>query len=106
MNVTIVLDNGTRHTAKTPYQDAPHVELDLDCPHGCKRRHVANPNSSEREPLKVRSNGVKHQNHDTMFGDAIPLCCRKKIGTIEVSTSTIFGLEEDARVLGGPWKVY
>ena len=106
MKITIVLDDGSRHKAKLPYDGATHLVLDLDCPHGCKRRYVANPNSMEQEPLKVAGSGIKHHNRDTYFADAIALCCKKKIGTIETKVSTVFGIEEDEAVLNGPWRVY
>lgn len=32
--------------------------------------------------------------------------CRTPRGTIHAKVSTIFGVEEDERVLAGPWRVY
>ncbi len=32
--------------------------------------------------------------------------CRARRGTIHAEVATLFGLEEDERVLAGPWKVY
>jgi hypothetical protein len=42
--------------------------------------------------------------HDTVTAPA--LCCGAKIGTVHVTLSTIFGLEEDERVLHGRPRVY
>lgn len=32
--------------------------------------------------------------------------CRSRRGTIHAKVDTLFGIEEDERVLGGPWRVY
>lgn len=44
--------------------------------------------------------------HDTVTAPALALCCGREIGEVHVEISTIFGLEEDARVLNGRCRVY
>jgi hypothetical protein len=102
LDITIVLDNGIRHTATLPYDGATDVRVSIACPHGCERKVVL----GHALPLKVRGTGIEHTSHDTYFAGAIALCCKRRIGTIETRMATIFGIEEDSRVLAGPWKVY
>jgi hypothetical protein len=98
MKITIVLDNGSRHKARLPHEHASHVEIALLCPNGCSHRFT---------PLKISGTGIKHHNHDTYFADAIALCCKRKIGTIEAKVSTIFGIEEDEIINSGRYgRVY
>jgi hypothetical protein len=100
MKITIVLDNGSRRKAHQPYDNARHVEIDMLCPNGCL--HKAAP-----QPLKISGSGIKHCSHDTYYADAVALCCMKKIGTIEVRVSTIFGIEEDEIINSGRYgRVY
>jgi hypothetical protein len=44
--------------------------------------------------------------HDTVDAPALALCCGTEVGTVHVELSTIFGLEEDERVLHGRARVY
>jgi len=109
MKITIVLDNGTRHKARLPYEGAHHIELRIaKCPHGCGAICDALDATGAAMPpfIKVAGSGIKHTSRDTYFADAIALCCRRKIGTIETQVDTVFGIEEDERVLNGPWRVY
>jgi len=103
MKITIVLTNGKRHTARQLYQGSSYVVIATKCPHGC-----AAPVNATRDEvqLKVSGTGIKHRTHDTYFADAVALCCMRKIGTIETKVETIFGIEEDERVMNGPWRVY
>lgn len=43
---------------------------------------------------------------DTVTAPALALCCAAEVGTVRVELSTIFGLEEDERVLHGRARVY
>lgn len=108
MKITIVLDNGTRRVAKLPYENAPFVVMRCECPNGCAETKADNRIGSEIEAhTKISGTGIKHHNHDTFFADAIALCCKKKIGTIETKVETLFGIEEDELVLSGRYgKVY
>lgn len=48
----------------------------------------------------------RRHDHDTHYADAHCLACSAHIGTIEVTVSTIFGIEEDESVLNGRVRVY
>lgn len=81
--------------AELPYPHADHVTADMFCP-SCKAA----------APLKVSGKGNHIESHDTYAARAVALCCRKEIGTIRATMSTIFGVEEDERVLNGRARVY
>ena len=102
MKITVVLADGTRHNADLPYDGATHVVASVDCPHGCQRPVVLGIVLK----LKIRGTGIDRTTHDTHYAGAVALCCQRRIGTIETKMSTVFGLDEDQRVLGGPWKVF
>lgn len=44
--------------------------------------------------------------HDTVTAPALATCCGATVGTVRVELDTIFGLEEDERVLHGRCRVY
>lgn len=44
--------------------------------------------------------------HDTVTAPALATCCGSTIGKVRVELDTIFGLEEDERVLHGRCRVY
>ncbi len=48
----------------------------------------------------------QRHDHDTYYADAYCIACCAHIGTIEVTVSTIFGIEEDQAVLNGRVRVY
>lgn len=95
MKIRLKLDDGRRLRPKLPYVGAAHVRVeDEPCP-VCRKP----------APLLVR--GVhQHRGHDVIEADAIALCCDARVGRLVVTVDTIFGLEEDSRVLNGPWRVY
>ena len=94
VNITVSV-GGKVHAATRSTPDADHVVVDMPCPH-CKVM-----------PLKVRGRGSPARGHDFYKNtDAITLCCGKSVDWIRAKLDTIFGLEEDERVLNGPWKVY
>lgn len=97
MKITIALEGGRTLVAKHAYHDSDHVVVDgLDACPACK--HPA--------PVKVSGDGRRTEGHDTYACNAIALCCRRRIGTVRVRVSTIFGVEEDERVLNGRARVY
>lgn len=103
MKITVVLDNGSRIAGKLPYDNAPFIELRFKGEQGKPfKRYPCGCPAIEADgaplPLKVGGTGIKHHNHDTFFADAVALCCKKKIGTIETKVSTLFGIEEDEAV--------
>lgn len=82
------------HVMRVPYPDAPFVVSndDLRCPH-CDTE------------IKAR---MPHPTieFDTYRGDAVCAGCDRKIGHMTAKVSTIFGIEEDRRVLEGHCRVY
>lgn len=87
---------GRSHEARLPYPTAPAAAIDgLACPF-CKAA----------APLAVLAKRSV-QGHDTVRGEGYTACCDADIGgEIVVTFSTIFGLEEDERVLNGRPRVY
>ena len=89
MKITVEID-GKKFDGKLPFDNAPHFETNgTVCPH-CGATNIP-----------VRGDGLHIESHDTYAADAIHYAesCMKKIGTVRVKMSTIFGLEEDERVL-------
>jgi len=95
MKITLVTDSGERLSMREPYPDAGHVvpskDIDTPCPH-CEL------------PLQARC-PVFTTGHDTMRGRAV-CACGEGVGTLTVKVETIFGIEEDNRVLNGRCRVY
>ncbi|MDO8631119.1 MAG: hypothetical protein Q7R41_11565 [Phycisphaerales bacterium] len=94
MKITLTDTDGRKLVAAPPFEGADHVVVEHGkCPAcGCA-------------PLKARGQGQTHD-HDTYRADAICLECGKPCGVIHVKVSTIFGIEEDERVLNGRCRVY
>jgi len=55
---------------------------------------------------KVAGRARRIENHDTYAAEAGCVACRKIIGTIRVKVSTLFGIEEDERVMSMGVKIY
>ena len=91
MKITIVVGDG-RHVATLPYAHAAHAEI-VACPH------------CGDAPGKVAGSGVTHHDHDTYYARGAMLCCGATVA-IETKTETIFGIDEDERVLHGRCRVY
>lgn len=97
MKITLVIGDGEDARsiiARLPYENADHVVLDESCP------------NCEHEPCRVRGRGTQWHGHDTHYAVGFALCCNAQLGRIEVKVSTIFGIEEDRRVLEGRHRVY
>ena len=58
------------------------------------------------DAARVRGLGVTHHDHDAYYAAARALCCGEVIGTMEAKVDTIFGIDEDERVLRGRCRVY
>lgn len=88
MKITVEID-GKRFDGKLPFDNAPHVETKATCP------------CCGATDISVRGDGLHIESHDTYAANAIHYAenCMKKVGTIRVQMSTIFGLEEDERIL-------
>ena len=88
--------DGVEHAAAPPFDGADHAIIyDLD---DCPLCHC--------KTLKVRGLGIRERGHDTYTADAQTICCGKPIGKLVVTVDTLFGIEEDERVLHGRCRVY
>lgn len=89
-----------------PYEGCEWVEAFVDCPQcgqTCEPESACEP----ARPLRISGQrGRQDIGHDTIKAPAVTHCCRAVIGTIVVRVSTIFGIEEDERVLNGRCRVY
>jgi hypothetical protein len=77
--------------ARLPYPTATFVEVDFPCS-GCGSKQVAG--------------GTPTRGHDTYTAPAVCVDCRAACGTLVATVSTLFGIEEDERVLNGRPRVY
>lgn len=100
MKITVNINAG-RYNANVPFEGADHVVVGgVDkCP-SCGRE------CEKETPFKVRGTGNHPIDHDTFSANAVALCCGAWVGTIRVKVDTIFGIEEDRRVLNGRCRVY
>lgn len=64
------------------------------------------PRCGRREAVRVQGSGKRIAGHDVYEADGFAVCCGAPLGTIRAQVSTIFGLEEDERVLRGRARVY
>ncbi len=95
MKISLHTGDERKLEARQPYAGADHVLVDAACPAaGCA------------PPLKVGGSGRRIESHDTYAADAFCMCCGARVGTLRVVCSTIFGVEEDERVLNGRCRVY
>lgn len=99
MKISVTID-GKKHDAKQPHDGASHLLVAdvMTCP-ACGEK-------TGTSGLVVGGSGKHIESHDTYAAEAHAMCCKKKIGTIRVKVSTIFGLEEDERMLNGRARVY
>jgi hypothetical protein len=94
--VTLHFDGRTYKPAggnPKPGQDS--VRFNVGCPH-CKTP----------SPIDVRGKGIRSHDHDTYYADAEHIGCGGSLGQMRVKVDTIFGIEEDERVLNGRCRVY
>lgn len=92
MKITVEV-NGRARKATLPYECAEFVIVDdVDCPRCGK-------------PLAVQS-GQPRVDHDRYRALAWCVVCKAKIGEMVVVVDTIFGIEEDERVLNARCRVY
>lgn len=54
----------------------------------------------------VGGTGREIEGHDVYRARGLCVGCRAYRGVIRVQVATVFGLEEDERVMAGPWRVY
>lgn len=104
MKITLTIDDVV-YQARLPYEEAAFVLVDdiEKCPF-CE--HKNGEVLGVKMKFKVHGRHKRIESHDTYASDAHALCCGKQVGTLRVKMNTVFGVEEDERVLSGPWKVY
>lgn len=95
MRITVTVE-GRAFKARLEAPTADHVLVD----------DAACPECKAPAPLKVRGEGNHVEGRDTYAAKAVALCCGAEVGVIRARLSTIFGLEEDGRVLNGRARVY
>lgn len=94
MKVELLIRNGATHSARVPYDGADHVTVKGLCP------------LCGAADFRVRGQGIHTTTHDTHLARAVSVCCGVDVGELRVTMSTIFGIEEDGRVLHGRPRVY
>ena len=95
MKITIHIEGRGRRSARLPYQGAEHVLMAGACP-ACG---ADGPALFGDRP---------EQGHDRYTATAVHVGadCGAAIGTMVVEFDTLFGIEEDERVLNGRPRVY
>lgn len=91
-----------RRKCVVPYEGAKHVLAD-----GCCPLCLVDEAGFGRRVFKI-AGGNPSASADDRAWEATAVClgCRKIVGTLRVETDTLFGVQEDERVLNGPWRVY
>lgn len=98
MRVVLILDDGTEVEA-VEEASPTSAPFPCACP-ACK---------PTREPPPVRVAGRGRRTNlalDAYECDAVCIVCGAKIGIVRAFPSTVFGIEEDQRVLSGRCRVY
>ena len=67
---------------------------------------IACPHCKAAAPMAVRGGGIRETTHDTYIADARCVQCGEPMGTLRAKVDTIFGIEEDERVLNSGCRVY
>lgn len=93
MRITLITPEGIEMEAVRPYEDAGFVRI-AACP------------TCEAPGASIRADKSSWRDEETLEGEAYCLECQKLCGTLRVTIGTIFGLEEDRRVLHGRCRVY
>lgn len=88
-------NEGPRRKAVAPHEGAAYVVVEGACPH-CKA-----------EPFNAAGvQGTLTRGHDTYTADAGCVGCKVVTGKLIITVNTLFGIEEDERVLNGRCRVY
>jgi len=93
MKITLHKDDGGIFVGKLAFREAESVDfktLEAHC---------------GGEYLTVRG-GDPTVDYDTYTSKAVCAVCGEHLGTLKVKVSTLFGIEEDQRVLNGRARVY
>lgn len=96
MRVFLRDEDGAEHEAAAPPdKGAPVVSIDAACP-GC----------GARSPIEVAGKGIERHDDRVYYARAFHVGCGTRLGVLCVEVDTIFGIEEDQRVLNGRPRVY
>ena len=95
MKIMFHPNKGPARKAKLPYTDADYCVVDGECPY-CKAMpfHAAG----------VKGTMVK--GHATLTSDAGCIGCKVVTGKLVVKVNTLFGIEEDERVMRSGVRIY
>jgi len=93
MKITLTLHDGTKLECSLSFPEAEHVDA------RSRRAHCGG------EHLMIRG-GDPTIGHDIYTSKAFCAVCLEHLGSLVVVVSTIFGIEEDNRVLNGRCRVY
>lgn len=95
MKIFVLLSNKDEREGSLKHSSAERVDVEGVCP------------SCGHTPFQVCGIGGKTvRRFDNIQQDAMCLECETVIGTVKAVFDTIFGLDEDERVLKGPQKVF
>lgn len=94
MKITLTTPDGETHVATKAYNAAPSVRVD-SAPCACGSHSVHGD-----------ARGRVQESHDTYRAAAVCAKCGAPRGVLRARLGTLFGLEEDERVMAGPWRVY
>ena len=102
MKISLTTGDGRKLAAKLPYESADHVVVEaLTC-----KCEFGREDPTDFGGLRVRGTGKSIESRDTWRADAQCVSCGVHVGVLRVKMDTIFGIEEDERVMHGPWRVY
>ena len=91
MRAWLTTSEGKRIKLKIPPPDSPAATAEIPCACGS---------------FLVNGLGASIEDRDTYVADAVCYDCRAARGKMRVVVDTIFGIEEDERVLNGRARVY
>lgn len=83
--------------AKLPWLDAAYLTVDGGCPR-CRAPWLEIRGETKTKTIDPETGHL--------FATAYALCCLQPIGTLKVESQSLFGADEDAKVLAGRVKVF
>ena len=95
MRVTLALLDGTVVRVPTPMPGTDRAVAPCACP-AC----------GAPAPIEVRGRGIGRHDHDTHYAQAEHVQCGALVGELRATVDTLFGIDEDRRVLNGRPRVY
>ena len=85
---------GKVYIARRPFPECEYVEVPGEAPH------------CDGITLQVKGDGDVVTGYDTYTVDALCARCKEPVGILVTTVKTLFGIEEDRRVLNGRCRVY